>query len=72
MDEVKFNDVENANVLTYTTYKGDQKNWIDEDTGEIWVDDEKIKFYENEIEEKKNLPELLTYFKRKSTKNNSW
>jgi len=39
LDEVKFNDVENANVLTYYTYKGDQKNWVDEDTGEIFVGD---------------------------------
>ena len=62
LEEVKFNDVENANVLTYYTYKGDQKNWVDEDTGEIFVDDEKIKFYENEIEEKKNLFNLKKYF----------
>ena len=71
MEEVKFNDVENAKVLTYYTHKGDQKNWVDEDTGEIFVDDERIKFYKNEIEEKKNLSGLLTNLKRKSIKNNS-
>lgn len=34
------------------------ENWVDEETGEIFIDDEKIKHYENEIFEKKNFVEL--------------
>ena len=41
---------------------------MNEETGEIFIDDEKVKYYENEIEEKKNLRELKEYFKTCQTR----
>ena len=53
-EKLKTNDIEDSNVTKLFIYKKEHENWIDEETGEIFIPDEKIKHYEKEIEARKS------------------
>jgi len=51
---LKTTDVEDPKVLDLLIYKKEYENWVEEETGEIFIDDEKIKHYMKEVEEMNN------------------
>ncbi|MBI9073393.1 MAG: protein rep [Melioribacteraceae bacterium] len=67
-DEVKKNEEEIKSVLGNGLekeffYDTRLRNWVDVETGEIFIDDIKEKAYENDIDEAKNLVELKGFFR---------
>lgn len=63
LEELKTNDVEDSRVAELSVYKKEYINWVNEETGKMFIHEEKIEHYENEIIEKKNLVELKKYLK---------
>lgn len=63
VEEVNSNEIECERVTGRLVYNGELKNWIDNDTKKIFVDEEKIKIFKEKAGEDKSLSELQKYFK---------
>ena len=63
MEKSKFNDVSNEKLICTFNYMKNANNWINEKTGELFVTDEMIKKFPEEMKEHKNYLILKKYFK---------
>jgi hypothetical protein len=66
LKEVEYNDIEEAKLISTFHYKKDCKNWINPDTGELFVNDDDVNKYKNDQEEKRNFNELVLFFREKA------
>lgn len=64
LSEIEFDDTENLKIIQRFHFDSKSKNWIDPETGECLVTDEKIKKYKGQIIEKKHLKELQSFFQK--------
>ena len=68
LDENKINDIKDANIIQRFNYYNKAKNWIEIETGELFVSDEMIKKFPENIREYKNYLELNKFFRDNSIK----
>ncbi len=69
--ELKIKDDQDSEIVQRFFYKNDFKNWIDPETGEIFIDDKKQEKFENEMKEIKSYKELSNFFRNKIETNNN-
>ena len=67
LDDQIINDIKER-IIKRFNYHSKAKNWIDIKTGEVFITDEKIKKYPEEIHLTKNYRELQKFFKDNSIK----
>ena len=65
-DEVIFNDIKDARIISRFSYHSTNKNWINIETGELFISDEMIERIPQEMKEQKNYLELNKFFKNNS------
>jgi len=63
LDDSKMNDIKDANIIQRFNYQSKVKNWIDIETGELFISDEIIERFSQEMKEQKNYLELNKFFK---------
>jgi hypothetical protein len=63
LDEYRINDIKDANIIQRFNYYSKAKNWVDIDTGEVFITDEKIKKFPEEKHLTKNYREIMNYIK---------
>ena len=68
ISEIKTNDNTDAKIVSRFNNHTEAKNWIDIETGEIFITDEKIKKFPEEMHLTKNYRELQKFFKDNSIK----
>ncbi len=68
LDDSKINDIKDANIIQRFNYHSKVKNWVDIETGELFISDEMIKRFPEELREHKNYLELNKFFRNNSIK----
>jgi len=68
LDDHKINDIKDAKIIQRFNYHSKAKNWIDIKTGEVFITDEKIKKFPEEIHLTKNYREVQRFFRDNSIK----
>ena len=63
ISEIKMNDIKDAKIVSRFNYYTKSKNWIDIETGEIFITDEKIKKFPEDVHLTKNLRALQKFFR---------
>ncbi|MBS4033130.1 MAG: protein rep [Ignavibacterium sp.] len=66
LKESKIKDDTNNQIIQRFFYKNDLKNWIDPETGELFIDDQKENRYKEDIKDQKNYRELQKFFRKQS------
>ena len=63
MDDYIINAIKDAKIIQRFNYHSKAKNWIDIETGEVFITDEKINKFPEEIHLTKNYRELQKFFR---------
>lgn len=66
--ESRINEIKDANIVQRFNYQSKSNNWIETETGELFITDEMIKRFPEELREHKNYLELKKYFKENTIK----
>ena len=66
LDDYRVNDIQDAKIIQRFNYHSKAKNWIDIVTGEVFITDDKIKKFPEEIHLTKNYRELQKFFRDNS------